>query len=710
MKKIKSKESSFKYKFIDFINKLKSNPVSVILDFFRGIKLYVTTNLFFCLFVLFNVVNGVMIRFFSTGNSQNLVAFQPFLADLAVVVAFGALGYLMKHKIRAVYWFFITFLCTLVCVINSVYYTFYSSYASVSLLSIAKYGGAVSDAIWDIIKFQDFSYLVLPIGLFFIYYKLTKKRYFIENENKHKSPKKAVSSLIFAGVVGLIFVSTLTSTDLSRISKQWNREYIVTKYGIYVYQINDIIKSIEPKISALFGYDEAFKNFNEYFMDRKDEPTKNSYSNILENKNVLAIHLESMQNFVIGLEINGELVAPNLTRLAESGLYFSNFYTQVSIGTSSDSEFTLSTSLMPSNSGTAFVSYFNRDYISIGSLLKEKGYYNVSMHGNVASYWNRNVMHKSLGYDYLYGKSEYDIDEFIGLGLSDKSFFRQSVDKLKMIRQTHDKSYVTMIMLTNHTPFDIEKYVEVDYDVTLKISEKDEFGNIVNNEYPYMEGTKLGRYLKSVHYADEALGELMTSLENEGILDDTVIVLYGDHDARLPKEDFQRFYNYDYLTDGLIDENDPSYKVFESYEYELNRKTPFIIWTKDKKINGVSMDKEIKTVMGMYDVMPTLGNMLGIYNKYALGNDIFSLKDKDNIVVFPTGNWVTNKVYYNAQKVESYMIGESILPEGYIEKNNLYAEKLLNVSNNIIVYNLLSNINSDEKEEIDESVIVKGAS
>ena len=84
--------------------------------------------------------------------------------------------------------------------------------------------------------------------------------------------------------------------------------------------------------------------------------------------------------------------------------------------------------------------------------------------------------------------------------------------------------------------------------------------------------------------------------------------------------------------------------------------------------------------------MPTLGNMLGFYNKYAFGHDMFSLKDNDNIVIFPTGNWLTNKVYYNAQKVETYMIGDTILPEGYIEERNTYAEELLNVSKLFLKY------------------------
>lgn len=704
MKKIKSKKSNLKNRFKDFFNELIHNPFGVFLDILGHIKLYLTTNIFFCLFVLVNLINGILVRYFTTGSSATLTAFQPFLADLAVIIAIGSIGYFMRHKIRVCYWYFITILCTLICIINSIYYTFYSSYVSVSLLSTAKYGEDVSDAIFDVIRMRDFSYVILPICLLFIYFKLANKKYFIEKENKNKEPKKCISTLLCAGLIGFVFASTLTSTDISRIAKQWNREYIVIKYGIYVYQINDVIKSIEPKISALFGYDEALRKFNEYFANKSDEAAKNKYSNILEGKNVLVIHAESIQDFVIGLEINGELVAPNLTELANSGLYFSNFYTQVSVGTSSDSEFTFNTGLMPANSGTAFVSYFDRTYISTPSLLKEKGYYNVSMHGNVASYWNRSVMHKTLGYDEVIGKSKYDIDEVIGLGLSDKSFFRQSVQKLKAINEEHDKFYCTMIMLTNHTPF----YVEEGFDVTLKVEEKDEEGNTVVNEYPYMEGTKLGKYLKSVHYADEAIGELMEQLENEGLLDNTAIVIYGDHDARLPKNEFKRFYNYDYTTDDLLPENDPNYVVFDSYEYELNRSTPFIIWTKDKKINGVSMDKEITTVMGMYDVLPTLGNMLGIYNKYALGHDMFSLEEDDNIVVFPTGNWLTNKVYYNAQKVETYMIGDSILPENYIQEKNEYAEQLLSVSNSIIVYNLLAT-EQDDKVEIDESEIVEGA-
>lgn len=159
------------------------------------------------------------------------------------------------------------------------------------------------------------------------------------------------------------------------------------------------------------------------------------------------------KKFAMDLTFNNKEVTPNLNKLANEGIFFSNFYSQVGVGTSSDAEFTFNTSLMPSTKGTVFVNYFDRDYISIPKLLKEQGYYTYSMHANTGEFWNRNTMHKSLGYDKFYNKDSYTIDETIGLGLSDKSFFRQSVDIMKQIKEEENKPfYSLLIMLSNHTP------------------------------------------------------------------------------------------------------------------------------------------------------------------------------------------------------------------------------------------------------------------
>ena len=305
------------------------------------------------------------------------------------------------------------------------------------------------------------------------------------------------------------------------------------------------------------------------------------------------------------------------------------------------------------------------------------------MHGNNCSFWNRQTMHKSLGYDDFYCyKKDYEIDETIGLGLSDKSFFRQSVPIIKKIDKENKKWYGLLIMLTNHTPFtDIDSHS--DYKVTKTVEITNEKGEKETIERKYMEGTVLGSYFKSVHYADEALGQLLEDMDKEGLLDNTIVVIYGDHDNKIKKSEYNRFYNYDAETDSMLKKSDENYTDVDYYYYELNRKVPFIIWSKDKKLKT-----EITKVMGMIDVQPTLGNMLGYTNEYALGNDIFNVDE--NVVVFPSGNWLTDKMYYSQSKGAGKILnpGETV-EEDYIKNNNKYSEKMIKISNDVIIYDMI---------------------
>ena len=127
-------------------------------------------------------------------------------------------------------------------------------------------------------------------------------------------------------------------------------------------------------------------------------------------------------------------------------MYFSNFYAQVGVGTSSDTEYTYSTSMLPSNNGTVFVNYYNNKFVTIQNLLKDKGYYVFSIHGNVGVFWNREAMHQSMGYDKFYSKSSFVIDEEYGLGLSDASFFRQVLPMIKEIKEETGKPFMGLLL------------------------------------------------------------------------------------------------------------------------------------------------------------------------------------------------------------------------------------------------------------------------
>ena len=672
--------------------------IKKLIKMLNKIKQYLKTNILMSTFIISSLINACLLRFFTVSN---YFAIKPILADIVVILIITSLGYFIKPKHQFKYFMSWSVLLTLICIINNVYYGNYLSFASLSLLKTASELGGYTDALFEnILQIKDFIFLFQIFTLSFVHVQLKRKKYYesVKNEN---GKVRFLNMIVVALIVCGFFISLLTPTDLSRLNKQWNRNSIVMEFGIYIYQANDLVSTVRTTVNEMFGYDEAYKTFREYY-EIKEESGKNKYTNLFEGKNVLVIHAESIQGFTNNLKFNDKELTPNLNKLEKEGIYFSNFYSQESVGNSSDSEFTSLSSLLPSSSGTVFMNYFDRDYETILKLLKEKNYYTFSMHANNGSAWNRNVTYNYLGYDnFYYYTKDYEIDEEIGLGLSDKSFFRQSADIIEKIDKENENWYGTLVMLTNHTPFsDIKDHSDysVDY-ITEDINP--ETGDVIAT--PWLEGTKMGNYLKSVHYADEAIGELLSNLEEKGLLDNTIVVIYGDHDCKLKQSEFKKLYESEYYESVLIDKED-TVGVIDNFTYEINRKVPFIIWSKD--IKNTKYSKEVTEVMGMIDIMPTLANMLGVKPKYALGNDMFSVKD--NVVVFPDGNWLTNKVYYNSSSGQFRQLDlESSIEPDYIEKNNLYAENLISISNSIITYDLIKAYETGEETYMIEEQIKK---
>lgn len=688
---MKEKFNKIKNKVGVFFKHLPQNTKKFVKNLPSNTKHFVENNVLFTFFVVSCIINSFLLRAITVKNTFDI---SPILADSAFVLIAASFAYLFKPKNRFKYLMVWMVVFTAVCLINSMYYANYISFASFSLLATSLQIFGVGDALENVVEIKDFCYLWAPIVFIYINHRLKKKDYFNKKVNKEKKKKTFIQTLIVGIVFLLCFLTTVTGTDISRLYKQWNREYVVMKFGIYTYQANDLISSLKPQISPLFGYDKAAKEFRDYYKQYPSNKSDNEYTDKLKGKNVIVIHAESIQNFLLNTNINGTDIAPNLKKLASEGLYFSNFYAQESVGTSSDSEFTFNTSLLPASSGTVFVSYWDRDYVTTPKLLKEKNYYTFSMHANKANFWNREVMHKKLGYDRFYSyTNDFEIkdEDILGLGLNDKSFFSQAVDKIKKIDAKYDNWYGTLIMLTNHTPFtalDGEDTLDLTYKYK-KVNEETGQEEEITNDY--LSDKILGRYFKTAHYADEAIGELVDKLDKEGLLDNTVLVIYGDHDAKIKRSEYNFYHNYDPETDSTMSKDNPKYDEFDEYDYELNRKVPFIIWTKDG-----SLKKEVKDVMGMYDVLPTLGNMLGIHSDYALGHDMFSTND--HFVVFPNGNWVTNKMYYDNQDRQGVLINENdVISKDYIEKYTKRAEEEVSVSNDIIVHDLIKKIKESDK-------------
>jgi len=647
---------------------------------------YIHKNRLFLSYIILSFIGCLCLRGFTIGNA---FTFKSMVTELGLIFIIGSFGYFCKPCKQFRYFFIVLCVFTLIFTANSIYYTFYTNFASVGELATLSQAETVTASIFDNLKIADFIYLFIPIIFYYVHQKLRFSSYYNYIQKIEKSVKMfGITIGIGVAFLGVRLIVS-NASDFSRLAKLWNRESVVERFGILLYQGNDVFQMLIPKINSLFGYEEAYEVFNKYFEDedRNKYSGENKYTGILDGYNVVYVHMESIQNFLMNLEFNGEVVTPNLNKLASEGMFFSNFYPQISTGTSSDAEYIMLSGLMPSSSGTIFVSYYDNTFNTIATNLNNKGYYTFSMHGNYSSMWNRNNVHPRLGYSELYYRESYVFDtekDWIGLGVNDKVFFKQSVEKLENIEKTYENYFGTVITLSNHSPFASQEVFDLD------ISDyyiDEETG--INTSSCYLCNRDVGRYIVSSHYADEALGDFLTYIKESDYFNNTVFVFYGDHDAKLSYKDMNYLYNYDYLTGKLKNENHADYIEYDSYDHVLNKKTPLIMWTKNKTL-AKKLKGEVTTTMGMYDVAPTLYNMLDIDNKYVLGHDIFNIKN-NNIVVFPNGNYLTDKVYYNNSTGEYKILKEGvILDNEYITSKIEYTDALLEVNNAIITYDLFN--------------------
>lgn len=665
------------------INKILKNLRSKIVD-------YIITNRLFLSYCFLALIATIFVRKFTIGS---FISLYPIITDLGIILILGSFGYLIKPKNQFKYFFGCLIFISFICMISSVYFHFFTSFASIGELATIGQTETVTGAIYDKLAVFDIMYVLGPILFFLIHRRLVASTYYYFVDKIENGKVMLATTMLVGSLLVLYSMGMANDTDYSRLNKQWNRLYIVERFGVLLYQTNDVVQFMSPKINGMFGRENAEELFQEYFADIGEIP-KNKYTNLLKDKNIIFVHMESMQDFLMDLKFNGEEVTPNLNKLAKEGMFFSNFYPQVSTGTSSDTEFTLNSGLLPASSGTVFVSYYKKNYLTIPKFLSNLGYNTFSMHGNLASMWNRNKAHPSLGYKDMYFKESFTFtdEDVINLGINDRLFFEQAIPILEGI-EVDNKNYMgTVITLSNHSPFYLgSEYSELDLSTTYVDPETEE---VVITDY--LDSSAVGEYIKSANYADIALGDFIKYIKESEYFNNTVFVFYGDHDAKLSRNEINYLYNLNPVTGDTYSEGDENYYPYDYYAHELNKKTPLIIWTKNAKLKSI-FKGEVTYTMGMYNVAPTILNMFGLYNKYTVGKDIFTEKE-NNFVVLANGNVINDKIYYNNSTREYKNLTLEKVDKEYVENIAKEAEKRLEVSNAIIVYNLLKDVKVGEEE------------
>ncbi|NGU67655.1 LTA synthase family protein [Clostridium perfringens] len=366
-----------------------------------------------------------------------------------------------------------------------------------------------------------------------------------------------------------------------------------------------------------------------WFDENKEDLPDNKYKGMFEGKNLIAIQVESLENFVIGQKVYGQEITPNINKLLKNSLYFDNIKEQNNSGISSDCDLMVNTSMLPVRNGSTFFGYPWTEYNTLQDLLNSKGYNTISTHPEVPGNWNWAEAHKSFKADKIWDASQFDQSEVIGLGMSDESYLKQIGDKLKNEKQPF---YTFLVTLTSHGPFEVpedKQYLNLPQDL---------------NE------NMLGAYFQSVRYTDEAIGKFINQLKEEGLLENTVIMLYGDHCG------VHKFYEDD------IKESPLEGDWWKDNEKEI----PFMIY--NPSIQGETISKE----GGQIDFLPTIAYLLGFnrdaFDSTAMGRVL--VNTNRNAIILNDGEIVGNPTPKEKAHLEkSFNIADMVIQGNYFKNN-----------------------------------------
>jgi phosphoglycerol transferase MdoB-like AlkP superfamily enzyme len=427
---------------------------------------------------------------------------------------------------------------------------------------------------------------VMLIDLLLLFYVTRKSKKLSKNQQPLvKKESLTKKSLLFVTSFTFSFLIMITQFFAVRqtIGMETYQNYALLLSPVGNHLVN-MASFVSEKVKTLSEEDslniKAWFAANEKNLDA--DPQYEDLYGILEGKNIIVIHYESLEKFVLDSSFYGKEITPNLNKILDSSISFT-VQEQVREGTSSDTELMFNTGLYPTLKGSAFMSYGENTYFSLPKLLKEDGYETMTIHGDEAKFWNRDVVYPNIGIDKYVDESLFEDKRYSGLGILDESLFTQS---LKEIEKTDSPFYAYIMSVTSHTPFNIEE------------------------EYRFLgipgEDADAG-YLESMHYTDHYLGEFYDSLEEKGILEDSAIIIFGDHE-------------------GI-------HKYHESSLPENNGEIPFIV-----SIPGME-GFEVDQVGGQIDMLPTLLYLLGVekdvYSGSVMGSNLLS--SDSGSVILPTG-------------------------------------------------------------------------
>ena len=500
------------------------------------------------------------------------------------------------------------------------------------------------------IKFKNnllFSLLIISIGCNVFYLSITNKNFenkFSTTTNKdlflHVSNQAQSIGSFGTSVFGILDVRTYlfgsaveVEEDMEFVNDIVDEDKEINENSRYINDSawNELISNTTNA---------TYNKLNNYFINQPITD-KNEYSGVLKGKNVIFILMESVNDI---FEEYPEYY-PNFNKMVTEGWNYKNNYSPRNACATLNNEFSGMTSLYSIHSLCTAKKYRNNAYPeSVFGVFNDAGYTTFSSHNYTEAYYPRKSIHTSMGSGEYYGVQKLGIpysNEYVNWSNDDD--FMEAI--LKIIdKKTEDNDKPFMAWLTTvsaHQPYSVNSI------------QGDKYFNMTNKtNLPY----DVRRFMSKMKILDNGLGLLLQGLEERGILEDTVIVMYGDHyPYGISKDHLKKALSYNPSTDMNAEQ------------------VPLVIY------NPTLEPREIEDYTYYVNILPTIFNMMGVeYDpRLYMGTDMNS-DDFESMVVFADGSWKNEYVYFNASnnKVKTYK-------EGYTDEDIQRINNIIHSKNKI---------------------------
>lgn len=391
-----------------------------------------------------------------------------------------------------------------------------------------------------------------------------------------------------------------------------NEQYRAEQLGVLAYEADALVRSLRPgpRLDLATAYDRVAALQGAHHTTVTDPALARGFGDAA-GMNLVVVQLESMQELVVGLEVDGQEVTPNLNRLIGESHYFPNHFQQVGKGNTVDAEFISNTSIYPVGDVAMSTGYGDRDLPSLPKLLRERGYVSETFNVNWARFWDHDDLFRAVGFDEWHEKDAFPGEKFNYWGVSDEEFYARSLDRLVELDRRGDPFYVQLVTASGHGPFEVPED-------KLRLRVPDE-----------LRGTLVGDYLEAQNYADHALGQLIDGLVATGLWERSLFVAYGDHGGL-----------------NVEDAVEDARRLDPDYSFARRFNTPLVI-----HVPGGEGSREEKAA-GELDILPTIANLMGIslaHERFvAFGVDLLNTERHAFGIRFhsPTGTFVNDDVLF----------------------------------------------------------------